>query len=226
MNVNTEYWTLPPFTMANLTATLNPACVASAVQRHTPWNCIVAEVTAPFITTLPVFAWQSRYDSNQLKSVEIERSNDNSVNAYGKALEGSLRSWVGAGAGGSGAAAGGAAGAVEVRGAFVDGCYSHCDYSRGITAGDSTPRTALKSWWEAIWADESTANRSVLWAQGGVYPCEDCCPQPSNPLHFLLSAGAAALLLGCVYFCRARSTRLVVRNQPEPTAVERGDEGE
>ena len=59
----TEYWTKPPYLLANLTGTLNQKCVESAAYRNAPWNCIVGEAAAPFISELPVFAWQVILDS-------------------------------------------------------------------------------------------------------------------------------------------------------------------
>ena len=66
LNINTESWVEPPMRMSNLTATLSPACVASEAWRKKPWFCIVAEVAAPFISNMPIFAWESRFDANQL----------------------------------------------------------------------------------------------------------------------------------------------------------------
>ena len=164
----TDYWTRPPYLMANLTASLSPACVQSAAS---PWNCIVADVAAPHIVSLPIFAWQSRYDSNQLSCVLIDPANVTAVNAYGDVLENSMRQWV------REAEAPGFAGVP--RGAFVDGCYRHCGCSSGITAGSWTPRTALASWWEGLWdASPATANTSRIWSQNGEYYCKSCCTHP------------------------------------------------
>jgi hypothetical protein len=166
--VYVEYWTRPPYLMANLTGTLNAGCIAD--QHAAPWNCIVAEVTAPFITTLPVFAWQSRFDSNQLGCVQIDPTDDAAVNAYGRLLDTSLKKWVA-----------NATSAVP-RGAFVDGCYRHCGCSNSISQKGWTPRSALYYWWHGLWTGGGVReNRSRFWSQAGTYPCNDCCPSvPPN----------------------------------------------
>lgn len=164
----TEYWTRPPFMMANLSSTLNAGCVAN--QPATPWNCIVAEVAAPFIVTMPVFAWQSRFDSNQLDCVQIDPKDDAAVNAYGRILDSSLEHWVAD-----------ATSAVP-RAAFVDGCFRHCGCSRSIAQKEWNPRNALSSWWAGLWAaaDAGAPNRSRFWSQHGAYPCNSCCPSVTS----------------------------------------------
>eukprot|EP01079_Euglenida_sp_SAG-EU17-18_P006252 gene6252-1117_t len=64
----TEYWTKPPYMMANLTSTLNPSCVSSPAQ--------------------------SRYDSNQLYCANVDPANHSAVNEYGQGIEDSLGHWV------------------------------------------------------------------------------------------------------------------------------------
>jgi hypothetical protein len=166
--IYTEYWTRPPFLMANLSGTLNTGCVAA--QPAAPWNCIVAEVTAPYVMTMPIFAWQSRFDSNQLSCVQIDPNDNAAVNAYGFLLDTSLKQWVA-----------NATSSVP-RGAFVDGCYRHCGCSNSISQKEWTPRSALSSWWAGLWPAGAQPNRSssMFWSQDGTYPCTTCCPSAKS----------------------------------------------
>jgi len=184
LNRNTEYWTRPPFLMGNLTGTLNRRCVESAAQKATPWNCIVAEVAAPSVRAMPIFAWQSQFDSNQLSCAQIDPRNRSAVNAYGNKLTASLVGWVDAAA-----AAAEEGVSIAPRGAFIDGCYRHCGCDAGIAAPDAagvawTPRSALRAWWTSLWRHSSIGSaapsaRSRVWAQSGAYPCAECCTDPA-----------------------------------------------
>ena len=169
LNINAESWVKPPMIMANLTSTLSPECVKSAQWRLKPWFCIVAEVAAPFIEQMPIFAWESRYDANQLgwSCPECGSSQNNltAVNEYGKRMSASLQSWL----------------AHNPKGAaFEDSCHRHCGCSTGITADDdgTNPKQAFAKWYQSLWADEvtpGTAPRKRSWQQSHEFPCTSCC---------------------------------------------------
>eukprot|EP01050_Picozoa_sp_SAG11_P001603 SAG11_NODE_71_length_18338_cov_14.752974_7_plen_710_part_00 len=184
LNINTESWTKPVAIMANLTGTLSQACVQSDQWRATPWLCIVAEVAAPFIDKMPVFAWQSRFDANQLgwSCPDCTPGNNSAVNAYGQRLTAALTGWLGGGGEPTVAPSVG-------RGAFIDGCHRHCGCSTGIAAADGrNPKQAFAKWFTSLWpvAEELSSppatavppstHAQQLWTQGGAYPCTSCCP--------------------------------------------------
>jgi hypothetical protein len=125
-------------------------------------------VAAPFIAALPIFAWESRYDSNQLgwscPFCGAGQDNVTAVEEYGARMSRSLGSWLGA----EGATA---------RAAFVDSCHRHCGCSTGIAddARGLNPKQAFAVWYGSLWSVEE---RTQLWSQGGPsrsYPCGDCC---------------------------------------------------
>jgi len=156
LNVNTEYWTKPVLNMQLIGRTLNAECISK--NPHSPWVCIVAEVTAPFLEKLPLFVWESRYDTNQLDCVNIDPKNVSGVNAYGSRLLHSISSWV-------------LAATKLPRGAFVDACSRHCDGLPGIrTPNGATPVTAFADWLE----NKKRTNKAFV-VQPGEYPCKHCC---------------------------------------------------
>ena len=118
LNVNTEPWVKPPLLMANLTSTLPQRCVHSTQWRDRPWFCVVAEVAAPFIEQMPVFAWQSQFDANQLgwSCSECGSNQDNisAVEAYGKRMRASIAAWLGV-----------TSSTSIGHGAYVDSCHRH-----------------------------------------------------------------------------------------------------
>merc|ERR1712224_1145959 len=98
------------------------ACMEA--RSSSPWECIVAEVAAPFVQRLSIFLAQSRYDSNQLDCVEIDPKNISGVNAYGARLLSSVKAWA-------------ACHETDCyRGAFVDACNRHCSITKGIALED------------------------------------------------------------------------------------------
>lgn len=155
LDVNTDYWTQPVFAMMNLSGTLSSRCVSGS---HRPWSCIVAGVVAPFIMSVPIFVWQSRYDANQLDCVNIAQSNISGVNAYGAQLLSSIRAWV------SGAHSSGVP-----HGAFVDACLRHCGSQAGIVADDLSPNQAFAKWY----GHPHMLDGPIV--QAGTYPCGNCC---------------------------------------------------
>ena len=181
LNINTESWTRPPMLMANMTGALSTACVESERWRDTPWFCIVPEVAAPFIATMPVFAWQSQYDSNQLgwscPDCGSAQDNNSAVAEYGDRITAALTGWL------DGVSLTSPTSGAEF-GAFVDSCHRHCGCSTGITADGSAlnPKQAFAEWYTSLWATAaagaalSVGNHTKrLWMQSANYPCGHCC---------------------------------------------------
>jgi len=158
LHINTVYWTKPVLHMQHIGATLNAHCQAAL--QDSPWDCIVAEVAAPYVENLNLFVWESRYDSNQLDCVQIDPKNVSGVNAYGAQLQNSILAWSSS----HGKAA---------RSAFVDACSRHC-YLPGAsikTGGGLTPLSAFASWYSST---RGGGNTTAI-VQQGVYPCKTCC---------------------------------------------------
>lgn len=128
----------------NASASVVPECV----RRHAdkPWECFVASNALPY-AVVPVFAWQSRYDSNQLLGGDCTR--DSCTNQFGADVESSLKA------------------AMAQQSYFIDGCYRHCSGPEpALNADGETPLLALKQWYH---------NLTVQIVQEGTYPCDDCC---------------------------------------------------
>eukprot|EP00662_Eupelagonemidae_sp_cell21_P046582 gene46582-31399_t len=146
-----------------------------------PWACVVADIAGPYITAVPVFAWQSQFDRNQLVSCEQISPSDNAgMQRYGDLLQAALEKWVVRSGAGSG----------PRHAAFVDSCYRHCGDAH-VTAAPTgaapgAPRVSVKeafSWW---YKQRRRAN--MTWEQRGAYPCHTCCdakplPAPEPPSH-------------------------------------------
>eukprot|EP00746_Dinoflagellata_sp_MGD_P016026 gnl/MRDRNA2_/MRDRNA2_135948_c0_seq1.p1 gnl/MRDRNA2_/MRDRNA2_135948_c0~~gnl/MRDRNA2_/MRDRNA2_135948_c0_seq1.p1 ORF type:complete len:383 (+),score=28.47 gnl/MRDRNA2_/MRDRNA2_135948_c0_seq1:96-1244(+) len=160
----TTSWTQPVAELHNISSVLNPECVA-AESFATAWRCIDAEVVSPFLRT-PVFALQSRYDSNQLTYSPCRSKSgkeyDSCVQSYGENLTDSIHKWMKP--------------RKVLHGAFVDACSRHCSKTAvGGPVKGVTPHQALASWW-------TDPNSSWLWDQPGSYPCAQCCQHSQESL--------------------------------------------
>ena len=147
-----------PYEASNITsATLSARCVADHAEA--PWECLVAEVNAPYVEA-PLFAWQSKFDADQLAtSFDPPCTTAACAGPYAARLLAGVRAFA---AGGRG------------RGAFVDSCHRHCDRAdpghdvRDIAASQTTPLRALRDWYEG-------ATIFVAQPAPGGYPCDSCC---------------------------------------------------
>jgi hypothetical protein len=164
-----------PFQAQNASATLSQRCLAE--HAAAPHLCLVAEVNTAYIKT-PLFAWQSKFDYDQLSSSVSPPCNDSSCAIpYSEHLVAAmLRGLFGRGGGSSKPAAA----TRPAHGAFIDGCYRHCDYvaSGGggssvanITAQGLTPLQAIAKWY-----GQSGPDKALLIEQAApVFPCPTCC---------------------------------------------------
>ena len=145
-----------PFEAQNATA--DPRCLADHADR--PWACLVSSVTASYVRA-PLFAWQSRFDADQLAtSFAAPCENASCADPYGAALAAGLRAFAARGA---------------AAGAFVDACHRHCDRVDAghdvwnISAQGTTPLVALADWFS------HTRGFLVEQAPNASYPCDSCC---------------------------------------------------
>lgn len=145
-----------PFEAQNATA--DPRCLADHADR--PWACLVSSVTAKYVRA-PLFAWQSKFDADQLAtSFAAPCENASCADPYGAALAAGLRAFAARGA---------------AAGAFVDACHRHCDRVDAghdvwnISAQGTTPLVALADWFS------DPRGFLVEQAPNASYPCESCC---------------------------------------------------
>jgi len=135
----------------NASMSLASGCVDR--YRDEPWACFSAPNALPY-ATVPVFVWQSRYDTNQLLGVcdSLSRAaRVRCVNAFGARIQASVEAVLAAG-----------------DGFFVDGCSRHCWDDRGpvLRAEGISPLRALSDWYRGS---------TVRIVQRGLYPCRACC---------------------------------------------------
>lgn len=135
----------------NGTASPYPACVAE--HKDKPWSCYDAP-NAILYTRTPIFAWQSRYDTDQLESSTECENNATCVNSFGESLLTSVQTNL-----------------VGPHGFLVDACSRHCWWPRKtLSVQGYTPLTAFAEWY---------SGKPVRIVQSGVYPCQDCCDTAS-----------------------------------------------
>jgi len=139
-----SYWKRFIWETQNASASVVPECARQHATE--PWVCFVAANSLPH-ATVPVFAWQSRFDSNQLTGGDCTR--DVCANQFGSDLESSIQT-------------------VLARNSyFIDGCYRHCSGDEPpLNVEGVTPLLALKQWF---------FNLTVQIVQEGKYPCDRCC---------------------------------------------------
>jgi len=136
----------------NATGLLNKACLADNPGAEE--RCLIAAIAAPYLRTA-VFAWQSRYDTDQEKC-EMSfwcRWSQDCIRDYG----GNLTSEVHR-----------ALLANPKNGVFLDSCSRHCaltNLPRDHTS-QKNPTQAFSEWY---------ARNGRIYGQDRTYPCSDCC---------------------------------------------------
>eukprot|EP00928_Gymnodinium_smaydae_P072109 TRINITY_DN55529_c0_g1_i1.p1 TRINITY_DN55529_c0_g1~~TRINITY_DN55529_c0_g1_i1.p1 ORF type:complete len:433 (-),score=28.61 TRINITY_DN55529_c0_g1_i1:91-1389(-) len=135
----------------NPNASLNPECVRAHLDQ--PWKCFLAQYALPY-TKVPVFVWQSRYDSNQIGD-SCDRDSlmetNSCKNSFGVMLEGKVEEVLG-----------GISGSY-----FIDGCWRHCSGQREpMDSNGVNPTQAIARWYYGA---------TVRLVQIGEYPCPSCC---------------------------------------------------
>eukprot|EP00930_Biecheleria_cincta_P091394 TRINITY_DN80961_c0_g1_i1.p1 TRINITY_DN80961_c0_g1~~TRINITY_DN80961_c0_g1_i1.p1 ORF type:complete len:240 (+),score=21.04 TRINITY_DN80961_c0_g1_i1:106-720(+) len=129
----------------NASASLVPECVRQNAQK--PWVCFVAANVLRYAKA-PVFAWQSRYDTNQLGGY---CDTDTCSMEFGTQLQASMEAVM----------------ASQSQGFFIDGCSRHCSGAApALGANGHTPLRAIFEWYH---------NYTVRIVQSGAYPCDSCC---------------------------------------------------
>lgn len=137
---------------ANATAVLNQECVSENPGEEE--RCFVGAVAATYLRT-PLFAWQSRYDTDQ-RGCEMTpecAANTSCVEEYGQRLTWHLHT---------------ALLSNPVHGAFVDSCNRHCAgpaLPRDSNVG-ATPMQAFAAWYRG---------GARVYRQSAPYPCPGCC---------------------------------------------------
>mmetsp|Transcript_37510 Transcript_37510/g.81476 ORF Transcript_37510/g.81476 Transcript_37510/m.81476 type:complete len:397 (+) Transcript_37510:135-1325(+) len=137
----------------NATSLLDPHCVHDYPGQAE--KCLLGSV-AGYYLTVPIFAWQSQYDTDQ-RSCEMTQECADSrkcVQAYGDDLAQTLHTVL------SNRTAG--------HGYFLDSCSRHCA-GRNLPLEDKhklTPLKALNEWYQG---GES------IYKQSRRYPCDRCC---------------------------------------------------
>jgi hypothetical protein len=149
--------------------TLSARCLSD--NAAAPHKCLVAEVNARYIRA-PLFAWQSRFDADQLaSSLDPPCVAASCAEPYAKHLVDAIeRGLFGGGA------------QQPVHGAFVDGCHRHCDglpdggNVMAINATGVTWLQALAQWYEGTAAPGETSAKWLTLQQAAAhYPCASCC---------------------------------------------------
>jgi len=163
----------------NATGLLDPKCLAKNPGAEE--RCLIGAVIATYLTT-PLFAWQSRYDTDQ-QSCEMSKEcagTPSCLEAYGANLTSELHR---------------ALLTNPKHGAFLDSCSRHCQ-APALPHDDAsglTPTKAFARWYKG-------GKRS--YGQGARYPCPSCCaacgfadlnPIISAVLVLLLVAGVPSL---------------------------------
>lgn len=152
-----------PFRQQNISSVLSQECLQK--YRSAPQKCLIAERNAVFVKT-PLFAWQSKFDGDQLSTSFKDSCNNNPVCAmkFSQRLVSSVKHTLIATSTG--------------HGFFVDGCNRHCG---GIYDGygdvntiaykNVTPLVALSQWYA-----EAPAEYLLLDQPAPTFPCHECCP--------------------------------------------------
>jgi hypothetical protein len=153
----------------NGTALFSPKCVRDHSAQ--PHKCLVASVASAYLET-PLFAFQSRYDFDQLEGETTEacRGSDACVSTYGANLTAHVE-----------------ANLVGPHGYFIDSCERHCWYHPGYAAlidtwgpkDDASDLTNLRAF--AAWYDGGSATYS----QAPVSSCKQCCNGKSTDRRLL-----------------------------------------
>ena len=151
------------FTMANVSASLPPACVAKLGYR-----CLFANYLMPFVRT-PTFAVNSRFDASMAPGMyeggseaytceeymkDINKCNASKMNAFGGLIENQMQSLL-----------------KPPHGAFLHSCYRHCGGTTDqLSIGSLTALQAFKVWYEG----GDLPNKGFL-NQAAPFPCSKCC---------------------------------------------------
>jgi len=154
----------------NGTALFNPECVKDHASE--PHKCILASVAAAYLKT-PIFAFQSRYDFDQLEGETDEacQASEACVSNYGADLTAKVEEHL-----------------VSPHGHFTDSCERHCWWAKGLDTpipssgprDDSTGLTnlrAFKAWYEG---------GEAAYSQAPTLSCKECC-HGTSPTRRLLS---------------------------------------
>jgi len=197
LNVSSvETWTRPVMAMQNSSGSLSARCVSQFSPKSgqdDSWYCLVPEIAANFIESLPIFLWQSRYDYDQITWAGMDVDDVAAINAYGERVLHAISQW----AHGFSPKLPAATDIVLThrrldtrsrplrlpsspalvnnprarRGAFIDACLRHTELGRAVCP-DCPPelRTPLLAF--AAWDREST---DWVYAQWADYPCAGCC---------------------------------------------------
>ena len=156
-----------PFLQSNVSEVLPQACLT--VHAAQPHKCLVGEVNAPYLESA-VFAWQSKFDADQLATSFPPPGCADAACAdpYARRMVASLHStlWQNRSA----------------NGGFLEGCWQHCwdtpdprDTVAQIAMPDGvTPLQALASWYARTPSDNG--HRKRTWEQTApTFPCRNCC---------------------------------------------------
>jgi hypothetical protein len=160
----------------NVTALLSPACLRDYPAM--PHKCLIADINARYLRT-PLFAWQSKYDADQLSgSISPPCTTGVCATPYGANLSSSMHrslfSSVPAIHGDAWRKRGGSV--PVVHGAFIDGCHRHCQYWGKISLVQSmSPLQALHMWYTAA---QPQFTHLALEQDAPAYPCSNCCAAP------------------------------------------------
>jgi len=168
-----------PMRAQNASATLSSHCLAE--HAAAPHKCLVAEVNARYVRT-PLFAWQSKFDADQLASSLDPPCKDGScADPYGAHLAAAIT-------------AGLFAPGSPAHGAFVGGCHRHCN---GLPEGGDALAIASAdgvTWLQhfARWYDGTAPANGTAPAQprrageqwlaqqhAPHFPCTACCSGPA-----------------------------------------------
>lgn len=156
----------------NATATLSQRCLAE--HAAAPHKCLVAEVNARYVVT-PLFAWQSKYDADQLASSLDPPCKDAAcADPYGAHLAAAIAAAL-------------FADGSPAHGAFVGGCHRHCD---GLPPGGDALAIAsadgvtwlqhLARWYTGTGRSRrGSAHQWLVQQNARHFPCTACCSGPA-----------------------------------------------
>ena len=156
----------------NATATLSSSCLAE--HATAPHKCLVAEVNARFLAT-PLFAWQSKFDADQLSSsLDPPCKDAGCADPYGAHLSAAIE--VGLFAHGS-----------PAHGAFIGGCHRHCNGlppggdALAIASADGTTWLQHFALWHAGTAapGHGGTHQWLVQQDAPNFPCAACCTGPA-----------------------------------------------
>eukprot|EP00392_Amoebophrya_sp_AT5.2_P000101 g101.t1 len=156
---------------------LNGECVAA--HPAAPETCMVSSVAAAYVRSVPIFAVQSRYDTDQREDELSEdcAASEACVTQYGDLLTGAFKQWVYNDAKNG-----------QPRGGLLDSCSHHCiEDAADLAFGERYGENALQMlarWYRAV--VPGTAAFADADKHGGVvvvfdsqesarFPCEKCC---------------------------------------------------